>query len=128
MTRMEKRNTIQKKLVMDAVFRLGSHPTAEEVYLEVIKQYPSISKATVYRNLNSLSEDGYLNHIFMANGADRFDHCTHPHSHIECIKCGTLCDVPILYDDALNEKVENLTGYSNTGHELLFHGVCSRCQ
>ena len=70
---MEKRNTIQKQLVLDAVFRLANHPTAEEVYAEVARSHPSVSKATVYRNLGSLSEDGLLRHIKMPGGADRFD-------------------------------------------------------
>ena len=71
---MEKRNTIQKQLVLDAVFRLANHPTAEEVYAEVARSHPTVSKATVYRNLGSLSEDGLLRHIKMPGGADRFDH------------------------------------------------------
>lgn len=67
---MEKRNTIQKQLVLDAVFRLANHPTAEEVYAEVARSHPTVSKATVYRNLGSLSEDGLLRHIKMPGGAD----------------------------------------------------------
>ena len=66
---MEKRNTIQKQLVLDAVFRLANHPTAEEVYAEVARSHPTVSKATVYRNLGSLSEDGLLRHIKMPGGA-----------------------------------------------------------
>ena len=62
---MEKRNTIQKQLVLDAVFRLANHPTAEEVYAEVARSHPTGGKATVYRNLGSLSEDGLLRHIKM---------------------------------------------------------------
>ena len=66
---MEKRNTIQKQLVLDAVFRLANHPTAEEVYAEVARSHPTVSKATVYRNLGSLSEDGLLRHIKMPGAA-----------------------------------------------------------
>ena len=80
---MEKRNTIQKKLVLDAVLRLADHPTAEQVYAEVVKEHPTVSKATVYRNLNVLSQSGVLRHIPMPDGADRFDHRLTPHAHIE---------------------------------------------
>ena len=38
------------------------------------RSHPTVSKATVYRNLGSLSEDGLLRHIKMPGGADRFDH------------------------------------------------------
>ena len=44
---MEKRNTIQKQLVLEAVAQLHNHPTAEQVYAQVVKAHPTISKATV---------------------------------------------------------------------------------
>lgn len=91
---MEKRNTIQKQLVLDAVFRLANHPTAEEVYAEVARSHPTVSKATVYRNLGSLSEDGLLRHIKMPGGADRFDHMLLEHHHIICTRCGCFADAP----------------------------------
>ena len=51
---MERRNTIQRKLVLDTVRNLD-HPNAEQVYGEIITKHPHISKATVYRNLNLLA-------------------------------------------------------------------------
>lgn len=90
---MERRNTIQKQLVLEAVARLHNHPTAEQVYAKVVKEHPTISKATVYRNLASLSEDGRLRHLPMPAGADRFDHRLDEHAHIECMACGRLDDV-----------------------------------
>ena len=124
---MEKRNTIQKRLVLDAVCALADHTTAEQVYAEVVQHHPSISKATVYRNLNSLAQDGQLRHIPLANGADRFDHYLQPHSHIECTECGCFCDVHITCDESLDAKVEELTGYQNSTHELVFRGICPSC-
>ena len=51
---VQKRNTIQRQLVISAVRSLSNHPTAEEVYNRIVLDYPDISKGTVYRNLNSL--------------------------------------------------------------------------
>ena len=69
---MERRNTIQRQLVADAVCRLD-HPQAEEVYELVAREHPHISKATVYRNLNLLAEDGTIGKLHLCEGADRFD-------------------------------------------------------
>lgn len=124
---MEKRNTIQKQLVLDAVARLRNHPTAEEVYAEVAREHPTVSKATVYRNLSSLAEDGRLRHIAMPGGADRFDHFLAPHRHIECTVCGAFADAPVTNPDALDEHVERETGYSDVTHDIVFHGVCPKC-
>ena len=57
---MARRNTIQRALVLEAVKTLHCHATADEVYEEIIKEHPTISKATVYRNLNLLSEMGEI--------------------------------------------------------------------
>ena len=124
---MEKRNTIQKKLVLDAVLRLADHPTAEQVYAEVVKEHPTVSKATVYRNLNGLSQSGVLRHIPMPDGADRFDHRLAPHAHIECTVCGRVCDAFVEDDAGLDAQVERQTGFRGATHELMFRGVCPGC-
>ena len=124
---MEKRNTIQKQLVLDAVFRLANHPTAEEVYAEVARSHPMVSKATVYRNLGSLSEDGLLRHIKMPGGADRFDHMLLEHHHIICTQCGCFADAPASGSAALDEAVARQTGYSGVSHDIVFRGLCPEC-
>ena len=130
---MEKRNTIQKQLVLEAVAQLHNHPTAEQVYAQVVKAHPTISKATVYRNLASLSEDGRLRHLPMPAGADRFDHRLDGHAHIECTVCGRLDDVEFSAGAqggalaALDTFAEQATGYTQTQHTVLFTGVCPAC-
>ena len=55
---MMKRNTIQRSLVLEAVNRLRSHATAEEVFAASAQEHPTISRANVYRNVNSVAESG----------------------------------------------------------------------
>ncbi len=124
---MEKRNTIQKQLVLDAVASLASHPTADEVYSSVAASHPTVSKATVYRNLASLSQDGRLRHIRMPSGADRFDHCLTDHQHIECMRCGAVADAPIEDAPQLDAVIAARTGYTAVSHDTVFHGLCPRC-
>ena len=50
------RNTVQRAMTLEAVRRLHAHPTAEEVYRQVAAEHPSVSRATVYRNLRQLAE------------------------------------------------------------------------
>ena len=58
-----RRNTIQRAIVLEAVNNLHCHATADELYKEIIKKHPTISKATVYRNLNLLSEMGEIRRL-----------------------------------------------------------------
>ena len=125
---MTRHNTIQRSLVLDAVNRLKSHATADEVYAEVAATHPNISKATVYRNLNLLSEMGMIRKLEIPGGADRFDHICKEHSHVKCEKCGRVFDIEIPYIDGLDNRVENRNGFELTGYDILFRGICPGCR
>ena len=125
---MTRHNTIQRSLVLDAVNRLKSHATADEVYAEVAATHPNISKATVYRNLNLLSEMGMIRKLEIPGGADRFDHICKEHCHVKCEKCGRVFDIDIPYIDGLDNLVENRTGFDLTGYDLLVRGICPGCR
>lgn len=125
---MTRHNTIQRSLVLDAVNRLKSHATADEVYAEVAAMHPNISKATVYRNLNLLSEMGMIRKLEISGGADRFDHICKEHCHVKCEKCGRVFDIDIPYIDGLDNRVENRNGFELTGYDILFRGICPGCR
>ena len=69
-------------MVLEAVNKLQCHATAVEVYDEVVRVCPHISRATVYRNLNRLSQIGKIRRIEIPGAADRFDHRCQEHYHI----------------------------------------------
>ena len=84
----ELRNTKQREEVLNAVRTLMYHPTAEEVYLDVSRKNPSISKGTVYRNLNLLTQLGEISKISMPGSEpDRFDHITEENHHHAFCRC-----------------------------------------
>ena len=60
---MKRRNTIQKDLVLKAVQQMKSHVTADAVYEFIKKDYPTIGKGTVYRNLGILVEEGAIRKV-----------------------------------------------------------------
>ena len=123
---MEERNTIQKTLVLEALYSLGNHPTADEVVAEVQKKYPSVSRATVYRILNQASESGTIVKVKINNGADHFDHQVFSHYHVRCISCGKVSDV-LLDDNDVKLIPKSSSGYRITGYTLQFDGICPEC-
>ena len=70
---MSRRSTIQRSLVLEAVKELRCHVTADEVYDTIVQRHPDISKGTVYRNLNLLSDMGKIRKVEMLGGAVRYD-------------------------------------------------------
>lgn len=121
------RNTIQRELVLSAVLRMKNHPTADEIYSEVCKEHPAISKGTVYRNLNMLAESGAIRRVALPDGADRFDFEKVPHYHIRCTKCGRVFDVDMPYQETLCGKITDLHGFVVQSHDIVFQGICPAC-
>ena len=125
---MIKRNTIQRSLVLEAVNRLQCHATADEIYEGIKKDHPNISRATVYRNLNVLSEMGEIRRMETPGGADRFDHRCHDHCHVRCQKCGRVFDVDVDFITGLEQRIRDAHGFEFTGYDILFRGICPDCQ
>lgn len=125
---MERRNTIQRELVLEAVNKLRNHATADEVYAMVIREYPSIGKGTVYRNLNNLARDGLVRRVEIPDGPDRYDHTLEEHYHVKCVACGNISDVSMDILPDLKKLIYDTKGYIFVGYDILFRGVCPNCQ
>ncbi|MDY4593294.1 MAG: transcriptional repressor [Eubacteriales bacterium] len=125
---MTQRNTIQRTLVLDAVRQLHNHATAEEIYQSVVKLHPSVSRATVYRNLSRLVDDGEIRRLEIPNEPDRFDHLCHQHYHVKCVKCQRIFDVDMEYLGEIESKIKDSHGFDIVGHDLVFWGICPECK
>lgn len=125
---MMTRNTIQRALVYETVNSLKCHATADEIYGEIVKTHPHISRATVYRNLKLLAEAGEIRRMEIPGGADRFDHLCHDHCHIRCIRCGRVFDVDMDYVAGLEKNIRDTRGFEFSGYDIIFRGICPGCR
>ena len=124
---MQTRNTIQRQIVLQAVNQMHNHPTADAIYAVIAAQHPTISKATVYRNLRQLAESGLLLKINTTDGADHFDHRCDAHYHAGCLRCGRVFDVELRQPPQLEKLLGDTHGFAVSGYDLLFRGVCPEC-
>jgi len=122
-----KRNTIQQQLIWDAVEELNIHATAEQVYECVKKKHPSISKATVYRNLSQMADAGRLLNIGNFYGSTHYDHNCHEHYHFVCDECRRVFDVPVCFP-RVSDEMAGMDGFEIKGHNLCFYGLCPDCK
>ncbi len=120
--------TEQRRVILDELQRLGSHPTADELYESVRKRLPSISLGTVYRNLEMLSEAGMIQKLEISGSQKRFDGVTGNHYHVRCLKCGRVDDIEAGPVVDIDKVVKSVHGYQIVSHRLEFVGVCPRCR
>lgn len=123
---MERRMTIQKTIILNSLKELH-HPSAEELFEVIHQEYPLISKATVYRNLNLLVEEWIIDKLEVTDGPARFDLPMKKHYHLRCDNCGKLMDIEMDYLDDLDSMVKNNEGFQIKSHTLTFHGLCPEC-
>lgn len=126
---MKLSKTTQRKVLIEELKKLKTHPTADELYAIVRERLPQISLGTVYRNLELLSEKGEILKIELTGKQKRFDGNIIGHYHLRCSKCGRVDDIEIdeLSDieKKLNSLVENL---KLDGYRLELNGLCERCK
>lgn len=121
-------NTHQRLVIYRALARTTSHPTAEELFAQVRRDVPSISLATVYKNLTTFREEGLVRAVPAGENAVRFDANLERHHHLSCRVCGGMQDVVDAALDGVRVPAGKANGFRVEGHEVLFRGVCARCR
>lgn len=119
----KERITSQKKIILDYLRSVDTHPSAKGVYLAVKKKLPRISMATVYRVLKKLEERGEIQEINC--DVSRYDGDNSFHIHFICEKCRKVFDIP--EDDDLLKKKRTKVGEIKN-YKVYFYGICKKCQ
>jgi Fe2+ or Zn2+ uptake regulation protein len=122
-----KRNTVQRQLVYNAVKEIDKHATAEQVYEYLVSRHPSMSKATVYRNLNLMVEMGELVNIGCFSGSMHFDHNCHDHSHLECEVCKRIFDLEGDFS-GINNIINDTGTFETKSYRISLYGICKECK
>ncbi len=121
------RMTPQRKVVLEELRRLHSHPSADEIYEVVRKRIPRISLGTVYRNLEILTELGEIQKLELAGTMNRFDWDANKHYHIRCVECGKIENAPLAPLNQIEDELYGSTVFDIIGHRLEFVGLCPAC-
>lgn len=122
------RLTRQRKIILEELKKVSSHPSADKVYAMIRKRLPRISLGTVYRNLEILSKRGLIRKIETGGSQKRFDGNPDNHYHIRCISCDSLEDLRMDHLISINKDLSRFTNYEILGHQIELIGICPRCQ
>ena len=121
------RMTKQRQVILDVIRASKAHPSADEVYNMVREQLPRISLGTVYRNLETLTEQGKIQRLELSGTVKRYDWNPNKHYHIRCMHCGQVDDAPVPPLDSIENELYGATVFTIIGHRLEFEGFCPEC-
>jgi len=120
--------TPQRIAIARILAKSEGHPSVETIHGQIIKDFPTMSLATVYRNIVLIKSLGEVLELGFPDGSNRYDgNRPDPHPHVICVKCRKIVDPDL---DSLNEMTEEValeTDFKILNHRLDFFGICSDC-
>lgn len=125
---MQLRMTNQREIILRELKKSKAHLAADELYDIVKKVMPRISLATVYRNLEILSEAGMIGKLEISGRQKRFDFEVSDHDHIYCAVCHRVDNLNIERKGMDSEQLGADIGYTVTGYRVEIIGICPDCQ
>jgi Fur family peroxide stress response transcriptional regulator len=122
--------TPQRIAIFECLECRRGHLSAEEVYQDVLRRYPTLSFATVYNTLQLLTGMGEVRELIVDELRRRYDVNTEAHHHAVCRECHRIVDVPLnLVSGALPDAGEKIDGCDFTIERVSvqFTGLCRAC-
>jgi Fur family transcriptional regulator, peroxide stress response regulator len=120
--------THQRRVIYETVMSLHGHPSPELIYDAVRKKIPSISLATVYKNVRTFLESGMLREVSMHHGSLRVEPNESEHYHLVCLHCRQITDLdPESVEVRPLAKRRTFKGFQVTRVSVDVLGVCAAC-
>ncbi len=121
------RVTPQRKIVLEEIQKVCTHPTAQEVFQMVQKVDPTIGLTTVYRSLDFLEKQNLILKLQSKNKEARYDGNPEKHCHLFCKKCGAVQDIFDVSDVKITSNELKKSGFTPEFDFLELHGICKNC-
>lgn len=121
--------TPQRLVIARILAESKGHPSVEDIYNQLKRDFPGISQATVYRNIMLLKSLGEVLEIGFAGSSARYDgKKPYPHPHVVCLKCNKIIDPELNSLRDMTEEIVDESGFEIVTYRLDFFGICPECR
>ena len=123
----ELKATFQRMNMLESIDTKG-HMSIDELYVEVVKTHPSLSLATVYKNIILMVEKGVLIEVPINGKKSKYELVKDEHIHLVCTQCGEVEDKPHNANaDALFATMTKNENFALSKQQINLYGVCAHC-
>jgi Fur family ferric uptake transcriptional regulator len=122
--------TEQREVVLSILLHASEHLTAEEVYNEIKKVFPSsnIGIATVYRALSFLEEVDLITSITFGTDGKKYEsNSKSHHDHLICTSCGKIIEFIDEEIEKRQDKIAKRNKFKIVSHSMQLYGTCENC-
>ncbi len=119
--------TFQRIYTLDVIDRSG-HISIDDIYEEVTKVHPSLSLATIYKNIILMVEKGVVVEVPIAGKKPKYELAKRDHIHLICTVCGTVEDKPCIVETGkVLEEMTSKEHFKLNRRQVNLYGVCKNC-
>jgi Fur family peroxide stress response transcriptional regulator len=119
--------TPQRLAICKLLLSSKDHPSADQIYQEVKKSYPTISLATVYFTLDLLKNLGLVQELGFSDRSSRYDPNISPHINIICPRCGKVYDYEAASVKKLWSQIVAEMSFTPLRQRLDVYKFCDKC-
>ena len=116
--------SVQRIRVLEYLQNSKNHPTVDDIYIDLVKEIPTLSKTTVYNILKLFVEKNVARTIRVSNNEARYDGDTSVHGHFKCDRCGSIYDFNVNMEEL---KLTGLDKFKIDDYHIYLNGVCENC-
>jgi Fe2+ or Zn2+ uptake regulation protein len=120
--------TFQRMHILHVIDEAG-HMSIEDIYEEVTKVHPSLSLATIYKNIELMVEKGVVVEVPIIGKKSKYELAKEDHIHLVCVECGTVEDKMCVHET--EEMFRNITkneDFKLSKRQVNLYGICHDCQ
>lgn len=120
--------THQRHVLFEVVQEMEDHPSPEEIYARVRRRIPSISLATVYKNLHLFIKSGIVGEVSLHHGSLRVETNRTAHHHLVCRSCRSITDLEEKSFRLAMQRSKFPEGFQVERMSVEVLGLCTECQ
>ena len=121
------RMTKQRREVYEVLMAHRNHPTASEVFMHAKEHMPTISLATVYNCLETLTHAGLVKQVNLDREPSRYCANLKEHGHFHCSHCGEVSDIDFKQGCKAKELTKLPKGTVVDQLDVSIKGTCPSC-
>ena len=116
--------TIQRTSILQTIDQAG-HINIDDIYEHLKKQYPTLSLATIYKNIITMQRNNVIVEVPMNGEKSKYELKKEAHMHLICQACGEIQDTEITTPTKELLIIENFQVHSS---QINLFGLCQKCQ
>jgi len=122
--------TPQRIAVLEEITKGKGHRESEDVYMAIKTRKTHVSRATVYRTLDILVQNGFARKLNLGDGRARYEtKIDSPHhDHMICNNCGKIIEFVNDQIEKMQEEIAKYHQFTLQQHIHQLFGICKECQ